>query len=385
MKLLFIILFVYLGVVSCKQSDALSDPTVDNLNIASILSLQPSKQLLSQFATDFTYLRPETNENSLFKLMGIQLIDSKYMILYEKSTGQYYLYKRSGELIGKIGEIGSGPGEYRSVTDVFLWDNLREIHLFIPRQNRILRFGLDLKYKGDIKLGISPAAIEIYKNKYYICAFAETMYTRKAKNDLCLKDPLSFAEIKVLLNDKPKNPSTELKSPSDLRWFLSKNDTLYYARELDDKIEIFEIEDDTPELKYILDLKDFYSNSRDPVNSFVASLMFFDKYLKITVQSNFKNYTGYYNTETKKIESFNIVNDLDLGIEFYPMGNTQDGGYHSDDLKIMYFTSQWDSDAEKSNMLDITCKYPEKARWLKDTLSRSLEDNPLIMVIYNRN
>jgi len=358
---------------------------VDVINVVSILKLKSTEQPLSKFTTDFKYLWPETKENSFFYLLGIDHIDSCYMILHDKTTQLRYLYKTSGELIGQIGEKGSGPGEYIGVTDVFLWGNLQEIHLYNSNQKKILRFGLDLKYLGSIKLENSPAAMERFNDKYYICAFTETVWTRKDKHDLYLKDPINFNDVKILLDNKKSDKQTQIKGLSNLRWLLSKSDTIFYARETDTRIEVFKIADETPELKYVLDLNEFYSNPRNPASSFVRDLMFFDKYLMITVQSAGQIYTGYYDTEIKKLENFSIINDLDMGLEFYPMGNTGDGGYHSDDLKIQDFINQWDSKNEKDQEMDFTCKYPERARWLKDTISRSIEANSLIMVIYNRN
>lgn len=60
------------------------------------------------------------------------------------------------------------------------------------------------------------------------------------------------------------------------------------------------------------------------------------------------------------------------------MGETIDGGYFSDDLKLYYFRKKWRAD-KSSN---VKCKFPEKAKWLKETVLGNSEANPLIMIAY---
>jgi len=80
-------------------------------------------------------------------------------------------------------------------------------------------------------------------------------------------------------------------------------------------------------------------------------------------------------------ESFGLTGE-DKGINFYPMGVTSDGAYHSDDLKLSYFNNFWGTKAGDTEWENLEPKYPDRAAWLRKTVPDAEDtDNPWIMVI----
>ena len=64
------------------------------------------------------------------------------------------------------------------------------------------------------------------------------------------------------------------------------------------------------------------------------------------------------------------------------MGNTADGGYYSDDLKIHYFSEFWEEMKLDKAYKSLEAKYTDKEKWLRETIPEAQDDNPWIMLVY---
>jgi len=115
---------------------------------------------------------------------------------------------------------------------------------------------------------------------------------------------------------------------------------------------------------------------------FLNQIMFFQDYLLLGFQKNNQSCTGYYDLVTREIYNFQIINDLDKGLDFIPMGSCADHGYYSDDLKLQYFNEFWHSKQTDNAYNNLKSKFPDREYWLKNSIPRSLDDNPWIMIIY---
>lgn len=164
-------------------------------------------------------------------------------------------------------------------------------------------------------------------------------------------------------------------------WFFEKNDTLFYARLISGKISIYEISNDKLNHAYTVIFKTDNNNS-NIVPSFLNQIMFFREYLLLGIQKDNQTYSGFYDLKTKVLYNFQIINDLDKGLDFIPMGTCADRGYYSDDLKHHYFNEFWLANQSNSAYNNLKSKYPDRENWLKNTIPKSLEDNPWIMIIY---
>lgn len=94
-------------------------------NVIPVASAVGSYHLLnlSQYALDIKYIPLETEESSL--IAGIQQIvyeDEKIVISDDYSNG--YLFDNNGAFQCRVGSIGRGPGEYRYISDILIYDHL---------------------------------------------------------------------------------------------------------------------------------------------------------------------------------------------------------------------------------------------------------------------
>jgi hypothetical protein len=377
--LLYCILII---LTSCNNPNIIDKEEIETINLSELLNLKVSSKLLSDFASDFEYIRPEAKPGSYLSMIGISYIGPQFVILWEKRTSQLLAFHRDGKFMGGLGKKGPGPDEYLSLQEVFVLPNISEIHISDFKRNRILRYGYDLKLIGEVKINPVPATMHIYQNKYYLCAYSDKDLKENGGKDLIVRDPITLKELQVLWerNDKSLSQSADIDNIKKC-WFFEKQDTLFYARQISSKINIYKLFNDkiVPVFTLNYDLPTNDASSIMPV--FLNQIMFFQDYLLFGFQKDNQNYSGYYNLETKKLYNFEIINDLDKGLNFFPMGNCADGGYYSDDLKIQYFNEFWKSRQMNSSYTNLKCKYPARENWLKNTIPKSQEDNSWIMVI----
>ena len=369
----FLILF------SCKKETE-QHKEFDQIDVSHLLDLQPQEKMLSEFVSDIEYIRPEAKKGSYFRLMGINYIGPEFVILYDKHNPQQLAYKRNGEFIGNLGIRGNGPNEYNGNTEAFVFNDLKEIHLFDKYGKKILRYNFDLELINTIPLKEVPDAIGIYSNHFYVCSYNDDEIMELGGKNLIIRDPQTFKEIKTLWEEN----ETE-KDENDQNAFLNSSffnlmDTLYFSKPSIDKIDIYKISNDTLFKKLVIDFKQNRNQNENitPISIAQFGAMSFSNYFKFFVQEGSNMHSAYYNPQTKEISNFTLINDFDNGIDFYPMGNCDGGGYYSDDIKFSQLLDLREKN-EKSNQ--IKSKFPDKEKWLMETVPISLEDNPWIMVV----
>jgi len=383
MKISTILYSSLIILTSCNNLSKIDEKEVETINLSELSNLKVTSKLLSDFASDFEYFRPEAKPGSYFNMMGISYIGPEFVILWEKRTSQLFAFQRDGKFIGKLGNRGPGPNDYLSFRDVFILSIIREIHVPDFKRNRILRYGFDLNFIGEVKMNPFPATMHLYQNKYYLCAYRDDDLKNNGGNDLIVRDPVTLKELKVLR--KREDPASFQNADIDNVnncWFLEKHDTLFYARLISGKINIYEISDDKLKPAYTVIFPTDDNVNPNIMTSFLNQIMFFQDYLLVGIQKNNRTYSGYYDLKTKELYNFQIINDLDKGLDFIPMGSCADYGYYSDDLKLHYFNEFWLSKQTNSAYNNLKSKFPDRENWLKNTIPKSLEDNPWIMIIY---
>jgi hypothetical protein len=367
---------------SCNSSEIKVKKAIGQIDISEIFNLKIQNKYLSEFAGDFEYFRPEAKPGSYFSMMGISYIGSEFVILWEKRTSQLYAFRRDGKFIGELGKKGQGPNEYLTVRDVFVFPHIKELHLSDFKRKRILRYGFDLKYLGELKLNPFPLKMHIYKDKYYLCAYSDKDLKENGGNDLILRDPVSLNELKVLW-ERNNIASVQISETDFINnaWFIDKQDSLYFARKILNNINIYKIVNDKLELSLILHDNSATTENSFKLTQFLNHILFFNDYLLLGFQKDNQTYTGYYNLRSKKLSNFKIINDFDKGPDFFPMGQCADKGFYSDDIKLQYFSEFWKTVATTSPYNTLKSKFPEREKWLRETIPKSQDDNPWIMII----
>jgi hypothetical protein len=125
------ILYIFLIILtSCNNLNKIQEQEVETINLSDLPDLKVTSKLLSDFANDFEYFRPEAKPGSYFTMMGISYIGPRFVILWDKRTSQLFAFQRDGKFIGKLGNQGPGPDDYLSFREIHVINSIKEIHIF---------------------------------------------------------------------------------------------------------------------------------------------------------------------------------------------------------------------------------------------------------------
>ncbi len=382
-----LILSLLLGILFSGCNPAQPDQN-EIIDLKPILSLEETKVNMSEFIKDFEYFRPEAKPGSFFSLMGILHVGPEIVVLYEKKTQQASIFSRAGKYIGKLGEVGKGPGEYKSASGgVFVFNKKKEIHISDKERKRLLRFNFDGKFLGAVEYTATPRSMTIYQDEYYLCAYSNQDIIDSGGKDLVLRDPETFEELDVLYHREDITDKKEsVEMPYSLCFFRKIGEDLLFFRTTPAGDIVYEIRNKKVNpimtLKFgELPLKECLG-FEGPDKILILQVRNFGNYLQFAIQKDYETFSGYLNWNDKSWSSFKFINDLDKGLDFYPMGNTTDGGYFSDDFKIHYFTEFWEEMKLDKAYKSLDAKYPEREKWLEETIPTAQDDNPWIMLVY---
>ena len=371
---------------SCSNHQTGNAP-VEVLDLKEVMSLKETPVLMSTFVKDFEYIRPEAKPGSYFTLMGIGSIGTERVVLFEKKTGQASLFSRDGRFISPLGTVGKGPAEYHGFSSASIFPSLQEIHVFDRMGGKILRYTYNGEFKDVIKCDPVPKRLSIYQDNSYICAYSYEILQKHRGEDLIVRDPVTFEKTNILFERKNLEKMEPLADgPFDLCSFADYGDTLLFFRTTPDGDFCYRIFNDQvePWLEFRYGTgplhESFGLSGADKV--VVGQIEIFKNSMHLGLQGNFEFSIGYFDLQKRSWSQPVFINDLDKGINFYPMGVTADGAYHGDDLKLSYFTNFWDNKANDAEWQKMQARYPDRAEWLRKTVpDAELTDNPWIMII----
>lgn len=112
-----------------------------------------NEPVLSMVADTIFYIKLATNEECLIgKISQVSQIDDK-IIIYDSTTKRISVFNKKGEFQNFIGDIGNGPGEYKTLLYGFVIDpKQKEVLINSGARHSIMRFDLNGKLKGEIHI-----------------------------------------------------------------------------------------------------------------------------------------------------------------------------------------------------------------------------------------
>lgn len=134
MKILFVSLVVLL-LISCGQKKEFQ-----NLSKNELVGIKKIKQFLDVYKhIEEVQLENRNDDIPVLKLVGV-VFNKKYIIgVTDRVNGYVYVWNHKGKFIGRVGNRGKGPGEYKGINHVYFESEnqlgiidggLARIHLF---------------------------------------------------------------------------------------------------------------------------------------------------------------------------------------------------------------------------------------------------------------
>lgn len=126
--------------------------TEDTLVVCDVTAVKESFSLpLSLLIDSFEVVRLENTDAALIN-GGHVSVSKKYIGIRNYENGPYKLFSRQGKLIGTIGKVGQGPGEYGLLCDDLIDEESNCIYLFPRTSKHILVYDLEGNYLRNIPL-----------------------------------------------------------------------------------------------------------------------------------------------------------------------------------------------------------------------------------------
>lgn len=159
MKIQFV-LPICLGIlfVGCKETDEVSNVTTWKLSQDLTIDL-PLSELLSQ---DYQLVPLETTDSSLINKIDKVIIEDNYIFILDGfSTDKVKCFSKEGKFIRKIGNMGSGPGEYRNPVDIFIDGGFLMVY---DNPDNLLKFDFEGNFIENVRTGETGFKLERSKD-----------------------------------------------------------------------------------------------------------------------------------------------------------------------------------------------------------------------------
>jgi hypothetical protein len=143
------------------QSDAITkikiDPEKD----------KEKKLLLSEIASDVSYIKLETKPECLISEISQVLIDDDLVFILHRGQAPtesgIMVFNKNGGFVNQFGRFGRGPGEFASLID-FSLDKENNLLYMLDSMGKLLVFDYKGNFIRSIKLDFKPTCFELSHN-----------------------------------------------------------------------------------------------------------------------------------------------------------------------------------------------------------------------------
>lgn len=164
----FIIGSILLLSCSKEQNKSITGRAKYEINLDSIKNNEYG--LMSSYFKSVKLIALETSDINLIHSIDAVQVKDDYIFILDRSYKRLYCFDKNGKFIRRIGSVGSGPGEYNSISD-FTIDNEGIIYLLDRHGYKILSFSISGEFINSISIDNidgNSGHIQHYKNFIYL-------------------------------------------------------------------------------------------------------------------------------------------------------------------------------------------------------------------------
>lgn len=178
---------------------------------------------ISEFSDKAFLLPLETSEKSLFGGVDkLVFYDNKIYVLDQKYAAKIMVFDAStGKFISKIGTIGNGPGEYKSISDFSIDEEKKKVYVLTNR-HKVMTYTLLGDFVHEKNLGFYADKMEYTKEHFYfICS--------DIKDDNLIITDAKYHKLISYFSQKEYGANQRML----IHPLYKKNNEIYYRRFLD--------------------------------------------------------------------------------------------------------------------------------------------------------
>lgn len=203
---------------------------------------------LSELVEGYEVVKFENSDSAFFKTRK-PVVSEHYIAVIQGGTNPIILFDRQGKFIGKIGDVGQGPGEYMMAYDAIIDEVNDRVYVVEMTKNQVLEYNL----KGDFQISRIIGTLNkptLFHNEdgsvsIVNMAFSDwgdilTAATYLGNNDSI--STLTYQPLVTSLRDATgdvvgfNNEAWAFKNTPNNIFMLTFNDTLYAYNHLDNII-----------------------------------------------------------------------------------------------------------------------------------------------------
>lgn len=349
--------------MACTSS--VQNVTTVELDDTSIIVLDEEKVTekkivkLSELIDDFQIIRFEDKDEAFFKANWMYFSDN--YICVKQNNAPIKLFEKSGKYIGNVGNVGQGPGEYKSIYDVLLDEEAQSIYVTSFSGEYILRYDLtgdyleNIKLEGNINKGRLFSDSSVLSLVHLCFKDREDKFTG-ANIQIQNADSIQYVYVEGITsamtdkNGKRQGFNDEIwsyRNAGDFPFMMTYTDTLYHYNSQKNKIQATFTMTMDPEKKG----DSFFIFNEWPHHYFV------------TIVGGSRNILVYKDSSTAYEVEF--INDFMGNMECYP--TCQDG----------YFYQNWEPAQLKDKLEEVLSSgdCPENQKSKLESFIQTLNEN----------
>lgn len=137
---------VYLSIVSCQQKENKETLVVERVEINfNVASFDNYKNLAVVKSTQIIPLSEDIKQDLVIGQIDKVIVLDSLIYIADTYMKRLLVYDMQGQIVGRVGSIGGGPGEYTSLSDFCVGDK-GEIYLYDSGSNKMLEYDRNLKF-----------------------------------------------------------------------------------------------------------------------------------------------------------------------------------------------------------------------------------------------
>lgn len=225
----------------------LDDTSITVLNEEKVTEKKTVK--LSELIEDFQIIRFEDKDEAFFKANWMYFSDN--YICVKQNAAPIKLFEKSGKYIANIGNVGQGPGEYKSIYDILLDEKAQSVYVTSFSGEYILQYDLKGNFLNNIKLGGNINKGRLFSNDSTISLVHLCFKDRQDKftgANIQIQNPDSIQyvyveEITSAITDKNgkrqgfNDEIWSYRNAGDFPFMMTHTDTLYHYNSKTNKIQ----------------------------------------------------------------------------------------------------------------------------------------------------
>jgi hypothetical protein len=160
-------LILILSFLSCNQHE--SKQSIRKIDFNGNLN-RTKELILSDIATDITYIKLESNINCYISDIKGYFIGNNYIGIQDKQLDRLLLFDINGKFIRRIGTKGKGPNEYVSIVSFDIDKNEEFVYIY-TWDNYIKKYSISGELVNLLKLNFIQSKITYIDNGEFLLTF----------------------------------------------------------------------------------------------------------------------------------------------------------------------------------------------------------------------